>query len=109
MGPVRTESALSCLRLEEAITNWKPATVGDPTTNFWIAYKGVADEYDNDLVSKYLGDLDTTLIFVSVLASLTRLIRLNHVIFCVRRVYSRPLLPRSSSNSLQPSSQIPPT
>jgi hypothetical protein len=59
------------LRLEGAIANWKPARVKtDPTTNFWTVYKKVADEHDNDMASKYLGDLDTSLLFVSVLTSL---------------------------------------
>ena len=52
----------------------------DPTTNFWTAYKKVADEHDSDLVSKYVGDLDTSLLFVSTFMSLARLIRLNRIL-----------------------------
>jgi hypothetical protein len=59
----------------------KPAKVKtDPSTNFWTVYKKVADEHDNDLVSKYVGDLDTSLLFVSIFASLARLIRLNQIL-----------------------------
>lgn len=52
----------------------------DPTTNFWTAYKEVAHEYDNDMTSKYVQDLDTSLIFVSRFASLVPCILLNHVL-----------------------------
>ena len=63
---VWTEPALSCFRLEKAIASWKPATAEvDPTTNFWTVYKKVADEHDNEMVSKYIADLDTSLLFVS--------------------------------------------
>jgi len=80
--PVRTESALSRTRLEKAIANWKPTRIKtDPTTNFWTVYKKVADEHDNDLVSKYVGDLDTSLLFVSAFTSLARPIRLNQTLF----------------------------
>jgi len=59
--------------LEKAIADLKPPPNNiDPTTNFWTVYKGVADEHDNDLVSKYAGDLDTSLLFVSPLVSLAR-------------------------------------
>jgi len=51
----------------------------DPITNFWTVYKRVADEHDNELVSKYVGDLDTSLLFVSGFTSPTRLIRLTQV------------------------------
>ena len=79
---VRSESVPLRLRFEKAIADWKPDKIGtDPTTNFWTIYKKVADEYDNDLVSKYVGDLDTSLLFVSPLASLVPLIFLNHVLF----------------------------
>ena len=40
-------------------------TKTDPSTNLWAVYKKVADEHDNDLVSKRIGDLDTSLLFVS--------------------------------------------
>jgi len=52
--------------LEKAITSLKPATAeADPTTNFWTVYKRVADEHDDEMVSKYIADLDTSLLFVS--------------------------------------------
>jgi len=67
--------------LEKAISTWKPARIKtDPTTNFWTVYKKVADEHDTDLVSKYVGDLDTSLLFVSAVTSLARPIRLNDVL-----------------------------
>ena len=60
----------------------KPAKIKtDPITNFWSVYKKVADEHDGDLVSKYVGDLDTSLLFVSVFISVVRLILLNMVAF----------------------------
>ena len=75
---VWSESTPSRLRLERVIASWKPTKIKtDPTTNFWTVYKKVADECDNDLVSKYVGDLDTSLLFVSAFSSLARLIRLN--------------------------------
>ena len=61
------------LRFEKAVANLKPAKIKtDPTTNFWTVYKKVADEYDDDLVAKYVGDLDTSLLFVSTFISLAR-------------------------------------
>ena len=49
----------------------------DSTTNFWTAYKKVADEHDHDLISKCAADLEASLLFVSVFTSLVRPIRLN--------------------------------
>ncbi|KAF9646017.1 hypothetical protein BDM02DRAFT_3076221, partial [Thelephora ganbajun] len=37
----------------------------------WTAYKKVADEHDNDLVSKYVGDLDTSLLFAGLFSVVT--------------------------------------
>ena len=72
---------LSFFRLEEAIASLKPVgTKTNPTTNFWTVYKKVADEHDNDLVSKYVGDLDTSLLFVSPSMSCAHPIPLNRVI-----------------------------
>lgn len=66
---VGTESALSHFRLEKAIADSKPTPVNiDPTTRFWTVYKEVADEHDSDMVAKYAGDLDTSLLFVSTFA-----------------------------------------
>ena len=96
LGAAWTETFLSRFRLEKAITNWKPGKIKtDPTTNFWTVYKKVADEHDNDLVSKYVGDLDTSLLFVSAFTSPARLVHL--AFFYVRLVYSRPLLQLSLS------------
>ncbi|KAF9646010.1 hypothetical protein BDM02DRAFT_367301 [Thelephora ganbajun] len=59
-------------RLEKAITGLKSPSIGvDPTTNFWTVYKKVADEYDNDLVSQYTGDLDTSLLFAGLFSAVT--------------------------------------
>jgi len=105
---VWSESTLFRFRFEKVIANWKPTKIKtDPTTNFWTVYKKVADEYDNDLVSKYVGDLDTSLIFVRMLTSLARPIRLNRIFSCIRRVYSRLLLPHSLSKSFLRSNQTP--
>ena len=41
----------------------------DPATAFWTVYKKVAGEYDDDLVSEYVGNLDISLIFVSKVTS----------------------------------------
>ena len=81
-GPVRTESTLSCSRLEKAIANRKPTGVkADPATNFWTVYKKVAEEHDNGMVSQYIGDLDTSLLFVSRPTSPECLISLIQVLF----------------------------
>jgi hypothetical protein len=97
-------------RFEKAIAIRKPRKIKtDPTTNFWTVYKEVADGYDTDLVSKYAGDLDTSLVFVSAFMSPTCLTCLNKLFFLhVRQVYSRPLLPRSLSKSPRSSNQTPP-
>lgn len=53
-------------RLEKAINGLKPSEIRiDPTTDFWTAYKNAADEYDDHMVSRYVGELDTSLLFVS--------------------------------------------
>ena len=49
--------------------------------DFWTVYKKVADEHDNELVSKYVSDLDTSLLFVSPFMPLARLIRINQNLF----------------------------
>jgi hypothetical protein len=78
--PIRVELALPC-RLEKAIMDLNPNPINiDPTTNFWTVYKKFADGHDEDLVSKYAEDLDTSLLFVSTSASLTRPILLNLVL-----------------------------
>ena len=55
-------------------------TKTDPTTNFWTVYKEVADEYDNDMTSKCVQDLDASLLFVSTRTSLLLSTLLNYVI-----------------------------
>lgn len=73
---------MSCFRLEKIFANDKlTGTKASPTTNFWTTYKKVADEYDNDMISKYVGDLDTSLLFVSMPVSLVLLVPLNRVLF----------------------------
>ena len=70
----------SCFRLETAIANWKPTKIEtDSTTNFWTVYKKVADEHDHDLISKCVGDLDTSLLFVSPFTHPARPVRLNKI------------------------------
>ena len=68
--------------MEKTIATLKPAKIKtDPGTNFWTVYKKVADDHDNDLISKYIGDLDTSLLFVSTSMSLLCSIRLIQVLF----------------------------
>ena len=75
-----TELGMSCFRLEKIFASDKPAgTKTNPTANFWATYKKVADEYDNDMISKYVGDLDTSLLFVSTSTSPVFHARLNLV------------------------------
>ena len=95
-------------RFEKAIASLKPTKLkADPATHFWTVYKKVADEHDDDLVSKYAGDLDTSLLFVSAFTSL-------HVLFgstgpyCVRPVCFRLSPPLSLSKSFLNSTWIPP-
>jgi len=52
----------------------------DPITNFWTVYKKVADEYDNDMISRYAGDMDASLLFVSTFSFLVPFIILNHIL-----------------------------
>jgi len=80
-SPARSESVLCRFRFEKAIASWKPEKIKtDPITNFWTVYKKVADECDSDLLSKYVGDLDTSLLFVSTLTSPIPSLLLNHVL-----------------------------
>ncbi|KAF9782757.1 hypothetical protein BJ322DRAFT_1009072, partial [Thelephora terrestris] len=69
-GFVSIESALYRSRLEKSIAEWNPHKLKtDPTTNFWTVYKKVADEHDNDLLNKYAGDLDTSLLFAGLFSA----------------------------------------
>ena len=71
MRPAWSEPAVFHFRFEKAIASLKPTKLkNDPATDFWTAYKKVADEHDHDLLSKYVGDLDTSLLFVSAVTSL---------------------------------------
>jgi hypothetical protein len=95
---VGADSVLFCFRLNKAITdlNLEQKSV-DPVTQFWTVYRKVAEEHDNDMVAKYVGDLDTSLLFVSVFmtASVSYLLKLDPF-SCVRRVYFLRSPPRSS-------------
>ena len=82
MEPVLTGSSLSCSRLERAVNNLRPERVeSGPTADFWTVYEKVADERDGYIVTKYLDDLDTTLLFVSAFVILACLIWLNQDLF----------------------------
>ena len=109
MGLIQIELPLSYSRLEKAITKLEPARAEiDPMTNFWNIYKKFVDEHDDDLVSKCVGDLDSSLLFVSAFTFLACLIHLNRIPFPRRRVYSLPSLPHSSFKPCRSSSQTPP-
>ena len=79
----RSEPIVFHFRFEKAIADLKPTKLKtDPAPDFWTAYKEVADKYDSDLASKYIGDLDITLIFVSVVPSLPCIIHLSQTMLC---------------------------
>lgn len=42
---------------------------GDAGVRFWSTYKKEAEEYDTDFLERYNGDMDTSMIFVSIYAS----------------------------------------
>ena len=42
----------------------------NPMTQFWTTYEKVADGYDSDVVAQLVGDLGTSLPFVSAFATL---------------------------------------
>ena len=76
--------ALFRLRLEQAIKELKPTPITanvDPTTDFWNAYKKLADEYDDNLLGKYTDDLDTSLLFVSTSTLIARLAHPQPLLF----------------------------
>ena len=55
--------------MQNALKNYLPrleSTGSGPRAEFYSKFKREADEYDNDFLEKYRGDLDTTLIFVSL-------------------------------------------
>ena len=108
MCPVWSEPTVFHFRFEKAIASLKPTKLKtDPATHFWTVYKNIADEHDNDLVSKHVGDLDTSLLFVSAFTSL-RILLTSTKPCCARRVYSRPLLPHLLSKLFLHSSRILP-
>ncbi|KAF7345614.1 hypothetical protein MVEN_01580400 [Mycena venus] len=47
----------------------KPLPTTDKKTEFWKAYKTIADEYDKDYREKYTTDLDSSLIFAGLFLS----------------------------------------
>ena len=109
MRPALSEPTMFHSRFEEAMASSKPTKFkSDPTTHFWTVYRGVIDEHDNDLVSKYVGDLDTSLLFVSTFMSL-HIPFTSLASFCIRRVYSRLSHPRLLSKLSLDSSRILPT
>ena len=107
MRPAWSELTVFYPRFEKVIAILKPTELKpDPATQFWTVYKEVAGEYDDDLVSKYGGQLDTLLIFVSAFTSFCTSFA-SITSFCVRRVYSRPSLPRLLFKLSLHSSRIP--
>ncbi|KAF9782843.1 hypothetical protein BJ322DRAFT_177731 [Thelephora terrestris] len=59
-------------RLENVIKELKttPNDI-DPATNFWTVYNQVADEHDGDMLGKYSGDLDTSLLFAGLFSAIS--------------------------------------
>ncbi|KAJ7484183.1 hypothetical protein FB451DRAFT_1028090, partial [Mycena latifolia] len=53
----------------EGIRPQLPAT--DKKTNFWNAYKTLADEHDKEFLEKYSTDLDTSLIFAGLFSAVS--------------------------------------
>ena len=43
--------------------------IADPQERFWTIYRAAAEEFDNEFLKKYHGDMDTSMIFVSVFPS----------------------------------------
>ena len=54
--------------IQNALKNFLPRleSTTNPRAEFYSRFKREADEYDNDFLRKYRGDLETTLIFVSL-------------------------------------------
>ena len=70
--------------LRNALKNHLPhlESTSGARAQFYNKFKREADEYDNDFLEKYRGDLETTLIFVGLpLSSLTRLGRCAQLTF----------------------------
>ena len=42
--------------------------ISDPRQRFWTIYRTAAEEFDNEFLKKYDGDMDTSMIFVSFLS-----------------------------------------
>ena len=97
MRPAWSESTMFHFRFEKAIASLKPTKLRNtPATHFWTVYKKVADEHDNDLVSKYVGDLDTSLLFVSAFTP-PHILSTSTRTYYIRRVCFRLSLPLSLS------------
>ena len=47
--------------------------ISDPLQRFWKTYRVTAEEFDNEFLAKYGGDLDASMIFVSLLSPLMNL------------------------------------
>ena len=77
-----------------------------PSTRFWTVHNKVTDEHDNNFISKCVGNLDISLLFVSAFTSL-HIPFTSTASFCVRRVCSLLSLPGLSLKSLLESGQIP--
>ena len=39
--------------------------ISDPRQRFWMIYRTAAEEFDNEFLKKYDGDMNTSMIFVS--------------------------------------------
>lgn len=70
-----TENATTALNPNPQSTRKAPTFLNpnqdciDSVTQFWMTYKKIADEHDSDMLAQYIGDLDTSLLFVSVFAA----------------------------------------
>lgn len=42
-----------------------PPEILDAKLRFWTTYKDIAEDFDSEFLLKYVGDLDTCMIFVS--------------------------------------------
>ena len=84
-------------------TFFLPITNDDARLDFYTMYKREATEYDTDYVKKYDEDLNTTLIFVSLVPFALA----NDLTCRCRRVFSLPSVPPSSSTSTRASNPIP--
>ncbi|KAF7352010.1 hypothetical protein MVEN_01163200 [Mycena venus] len=57
-------------KLYQAVESLRPKIpVSDKKTNFWTAYKTLADEHDKEFQQRYSTDLDTSLIFAGLFSA----------------------------------------